>query len=155
MVVEHTGNQPGLSYYRLIADGDGVSLAALVTASASTTKPTQSRTKPPSPEGFEGRLVCQARIGGSFHTIRVDGTDLQRIASDIDRVWSQSGDQMVLVRRNNDHCEIYDMDNDRRNPRPLFGCELDGLHMDYTFNDDGALSWTLLSGARSTTERRT
>jgi len=143
LVVEHTGNEPGVSYHRLIADGDGVSLAAPVTASAPTTKPAQSRTRPPSPEGSADRQVCQSRIGESFYTIRVDGTHLQRITGGIDRVWSQSGDQMVSVRRQHDRCGIYDMNHDGRNPRPLFGSELDGLHLDYTLNDERALPWTL------------
>ena len=84
VVVEHTGSQPGTSYYLLTVSGDGVSLSA----PAPATTPTTAKPKAVAPSEPTGRLAFQTSMGGDIYTIDVDGSDLKRITDGMDPVWS-------------------------------------------------------------------
>jgi hypothetical protein len=99
VVVEHSGEQPGPSWYRLEVRGDGVSLSSPA-AARPTPKPAQPRAAAlPEPSG---RLVFQTSYGGDFYTINVDGSGLRRITDGIDPIWSpaplEGGQQIAFTR---------------------------------------------------------
>jgi TolB protein len=105
IVAEHTGNQPGVSYYLLTVSGDGVSLPSedvlepkAEPKSAPTARPKVTRSKANPPANVDGTLVFQTAPGGLFCTINVDGTDLQPIATGLDPVWSPDGSQIAFAR---------------------------------------------------------
>jgi hypothetical protein len=96
VVVEHTRNQPGTSYYLLDVSGDGVSLSAAPATPPVTPKPAES--KPVAPSEATGTLAFQTSMGGDIYTINVDGSNLRRIADGMDPVWSPSGEQIAFAR---------------------------------------------------------
>jgi dipeptidyl aminopeptidase/acylaminoacyl peptidase len=97
VVLEHSGSQPGTSYYLLEVKGDGVSLSTPPPA-APKDEPAKSTPKPAKVSKPTGRLVFQTAVGGPIYTINVNGKGLQRVADGIDPVWSPNGQQIAFVR---------------------------------------------------------
>lgn len=99
VVIEHSGAQPGKSYYLLTVSGSGVSLSAPTPTPAPKPKPGP---KPAAPSKPTGRLVFQTTVGGDFYTIDVAGADvagsLQRVTKGFDPAWSPGGGQIAFVR---------------------------------------------------------
>lgn len=100
VVVEHTGSQPGTSYYLLKVEGDGVTLSASAPAATPEPQPAKSKpkAKPSTLSKLKGKLLFQTTIGGPFYTINVDGTGLRRITDGIDPHWSPDGRQIAFAR---------------------------------------------------------
>ncbi len=123
IVVEHTGNQPDVSYYLLTVSGDGVSLPpeppAPVAESASTAQIKEARSKAKPLADIDGTLVFQSAPGGLFYTIDVDGTNLQPITTGLDPIWSPDGSQIAFSRWD-DPRGIWVVDADGTNERRLF-----------------------------------
>jgi len=97
-VVEHSGNQPGSSHYRLEIQGDGVSLSRPAPAPDAAPASTGSGPKPAVISEPAGRLVFQTTVGGDIYVINVDGTGLRRVADGLDPVWSPNGQEIAYVR---------------------------------------------------------
>jgi TolB protein len=95
-VVEHTGDQPGTSYYLLGVSGPGVSFVSPAPASAQ--QPGGSKPKAAAPGQPSGKLVFQTTYGGPFYTINVDGSSLRRITDGIDPTWSPDGTEIAFTR---------------------------------------------------------
>ena len=89
VVVEHSGNQAGTSYYQLDVSGEGVSLSTSPPGPAVAPRP--SKPKAAAPSEPTGKLAFQTSMGGDIYTINVDGSDLKRVTDGMDPVWSPAG----------------------------------------------------------------
>ena len=127
IVVEHTGKEPGVSYYILTVSGDGVTLPQSASPSAEAQVPATIPaprlqgvvTRAAGSGDLEGTLVFQTAPGGLFYTISVDGTNLQPITTGLDPLWSPDGNQIAFARWE-DPRGIWVIDADGSNGRRVF-----------------------------------
>lgn len=98
VMVERTVDQPGKSYYLLGVSGEGVSSSQSSQSVAGTPDAAPARTTPTSLPDLSGTILFQTSLGGPFYTIQADGTNLQRITTGMDPVFSPGGQQIAFVR---------------------------------------------------------
>jgi TolB protein len=63
-------------------------------------------------------------------------------AHSVSPAWSPDGHYIAFLTDRTGEWEIWVMDANGNNPRPLFGTDLDGLTLDYAFVGERAISWT-------------
>jgi peptidoglycan hydrolase-like protein with peptidoglycan-binding domain len=124
---------PETGLYLMNADGSGLALIAGTTLGW---QPAWSRTN---------RIVFTAGTNGARHiyTINPDGSDLQTLTSgaghDSDPAWSPDGSQIAFVSDRDGEAQIYLMNADGTNQRPLAHIRYD---TDYPTHPLSHLSWS-------------
>jgi TolB protein len=98
VVVEHTGDQPWPSYYKLQVRGSGVSFGTPAPAPVDEPAPAKPSGKTGPVPAASGKLVFQSSVGGDLYVINVDGTGLRRVADGMDPSWSPDGSQISFAR---------------------------------------------------------
>ncbi|MFC2030033.1 TolB family protein [Chloroflexota bacterium] len=126
VVVEHSGDQPGTSYYQLQATGDGVSLQPPEAPAPTKSEPAKTASKRKKAPEPAGTLVFQTAVGGDIFTVNVDGSALTRIADGMDPVWApasagtDSGSRQIAFSRWREPRGIWVINGDGSGERRVF-----------------------------------
>jgi Tol biopolymer transport system component len=63
-------------------------------------------------------------------------------ANSVSPAWSPDGNHIAFLTNRSGEWEIWIMESDGSNPRPLFDTELDGLTPECAFAGERAIDWT-------------
>lgn len=114
-----------------------------------------------SPDGDQVAFVRRQHDHWEIYVVDTDGGNLTRLTdtpirpdgtpgSSVSPAWSPSGQHVALLTDQTGRWEMWVMDADGSNQRPMFDTELDGLRsntslavtLEYTFQGERAISWT-------------